>query len=140
MANSLKSLSRVQKFNIDILRKKLNAFLFEEDRLIRSLASLESELAQEKKFSDGNSEAMRSFGSYMKRYLKTKENLEANLAELRKQIDETKDAIIELYKEQKTYDIVDESRQRRKLKEEDAREQSMLDEIGTNTYIKQKKK
>ena len=139
MANSLKSLSRVQKFNIDILRKKLNELVSEEDKLVRSLAALEMELAQEKKFSNGNTEAMRSFGSYMKRYLKTKEAWEAELAELRKQIEETKDAIIELYKEQKTYDIVDANREKRKLKEADAREQSTLDEIGTNAYIKRKK-
>jgi len=139
MGNSLKSLSRVQKFNIDILRKKLNALLFEEDKLVSSLASLEKELVQEKKFSDGNAEAMRGFGAYMKRYLKTKETLEAKLADIRKQIEETKDAIIELYKEQKTYDIIDANREMRKQKEEDAREQSTLDEIGTNAYIKRKK-
>ena len=44
-----------------------------------------------------------------------------------------------MYKEQKTYDIVEENRKKAKQKEEDDKEQKSLDEIGTNKYIKDKK-
>ena len=41
-----------------------------------------------------------------------------------------------MYKEQKTYEIIDENRQRRLQQEEDLKLQKQLDEIGTNNYIK----
>ncbi len=58
---------------------------------------------------------------------------------LQVEIEKVKDQISEMYKEQKTYDIVEENRKKAKQKEEDDKEQKSLDEIGTNKYIKDKK-
>ena len=44
-----------------------------------------------------------------------------------------------MFKEQKTYEIVDKNRQEKELKEEELKAQKLLDEIGTNTYIKRNK-
>ena len=41
-----------------------------------------------------------------------------------------------MFKEQKTYEIIDENRQKRARHEEDLKLQKQLDEIGTNSYIK----
>ena len=59
------------------------------------------------------------------------------IARLKAQRDaEIRDVIAEMFKEQKTFEIVDERRHQREQKELDAREQKMLDEIGTNACIK----
>ena len=44
-----------------------------------------------------------------------------------------------MFKEQKTYEIIDEHRSKAELKELAEKEQKMLDEIGTNSYIKHHK-
>ena len=138
MKNSLKSLSRIQKFNIDEQRKILNAHLEEEEKLVAKLDKLNDEFIMEKAFAKLHEEF--DFGTYLERYLKERAALEQAIVAVREKIEEVKDVIRELYKEQKTYDIVDENRQKRHQKEQDDKEQKMLDEIGTNAYIKKRTK
>ena len=79
------------------------------------------------------------FGAYVKRYLKIRESLENQLVAVRKKIEEVRDIIAEMFKEQKTYEIVDRRRKEAEEKELSDKEQKMLDEIGTNAYIKKHK-
>ena len=76
------------------------------------------------------------FGAYLKHYLEQKENLLNQIEQLEQQISIVRDKISDMFKEQKTYEIVDENRQRRAASEEEAKFQKQLDEIGTNAYIK----
>ena len=61
------------------------------------------------------------------------------MAALRTEIEKVRDKISDMFKEQKTYEIVDNNRQKRREKEEAAKDQKTLDEIGTNAYIKRRK-
>ena len=137
MKKYLSTLSRIQKFNIDEKRKVLADLLTREENLQKKIQMLIEEYEREKEFSSNNESP--SFGAYLKRYLKTKESLEQSLRTLQVEIEKVKDQISEMYKEQKTYDIVEENRKKAKQKEEDDKEQKSLDEIGTNKYIKDKK-
>ena len=76
------------------------------------------------------------FGTYTKHYLQTKAELEDQLNMIRKKIEEIRDIIADMFKEQKTFEIVDKRRQEQANKELSEKEQKTLDEIGTNTYIK----
>lgn len=58
---------------------------------------------------------------------------------MRAEIEKVRDKIADMFKEQKTFEIVDDNRQKRREKENNAKEQKTLDEIGTNAYIKRKK-
>ena len=71
--------------------------------------------------------------------MKNRDALEAQLRALRLKIEEVRDIIADMFKEQKTYEIVDRNRAARQQKEEDDKTQKTLDEIGTNAYIKRKK-
>lgn len=135
MKSSLQTLTRIQKFNIDEQRKILVAYLTEEEKIIKTLNRLNREFEKEKEFAT-KSTNVGDFGAYVKRYLKYKEQLEEGLREVRNKILKIKDIIADMYKEQKTYEIVDDNRKTRQLKEEDNKNQKMLDEIGTNAYIK----
>ena len=137
MKNSLKTLQRIQKFSIDEQRKILNDYLEAEEKLHNRLAALNREFENEKEFArthDGG-----NFGAYVKRYMKNRDELEAQLRALRVKIEEVRDIIADMFKEQKTYEIVDRNRAARLQKEEDDKTQKTLDEIGTNAYIKRKK-
>ncbi len=135
MTKSLQTLSRIQKFKIDEQRKLLIEFQNKEDELQNRLDNLIIEYENEKKISSELGIAA-DFGAYTKRYLATKENLENQLIAVRKKIEEIRDIIADMFKEQKTFEIVDKHRQEQANKELSEKEQKTLDEIGTNTYIK----
>ncbi len=138
MAKSLQTLSRIQKFKIDEQRKILVEFQNKEEQLQTRLNNLISEYENEKKISTEIG-IQTDFGAYTKRYLRTKEELENQLAALRNKIEEIRDIIADMYKEQKTFEIINQHRQEQKLKELADKEQKNLDEIGTNAYIKNHK-
>lgn len=135
MKSSLQTLTRIQKFKIDEQRKVLVEFQNQEETLQHRLDALNQEFEQEKKTSRKLG-LVGDFGAYVKRYLKTKESLEHQLAAVRQKIEEIREIIADMFKEQKTYEIVDRERKVREAKELSDKEQKMLDEIGTNTYIK----
>ncbi len=138
MKDSLQTLSRIQKFSIDEQRKKLNEQLSVEERIVQALKNLNKQFELEKEFAreHGN---VGDFGAYVKHYLEQKDSLEQALEMVRFKIEEIKDIITDMYKEQKTYEIVDDNRKKRQAKEEEHKMQQTLDEIGTNTYIKKHK-
>ena len=138
MKSSLQTLTRIQKFKIDEQRKILVEFQNQEETLQHRLDTLNQEFEQEKKTSLKLG-LVGDFGAYVKRYLNTKESLENQLAAVRKKIEEIREIIADMFKEQKTYEIVDRERKKREEKEFSDKEQKMLDEIGTNTYIKKHK-
>ncbi len=139
MKNSLKTLERIQKFKIDEQRKIMVELQNKEDKIVNDLRRLIKEYEQEKEFAAQNG-YMGDFGAYTKRYLQYREAFEQALNEVRAKIAEVRDIISDMFKEQKTYEIVDRQRKEALAKEEDLKSQKMLDEIGTNAYIKNNKK
>lgn len=135
MKSSLQTLTRIQKFQIDEQRKILTEYQNKEEQLIENLRRLLKEYEQEKDFARKEG-YVGDFGAYTKRYLEFRHWLENELEQVRAKIAEVRDVIADMFKEQKTYEIVDDNRKKRELKEEDLKNQKMLDEIGTNTYIK----
>lgn len=138
MKNSLKTLERIQKFKIDEQRKIMVELQNKEDKIVNDLRRLTKEYEQEKEFAAQNG-YMGDFGAYTKRYLQYREAFEQALTEVRAKIAEVRDIISDMFKEQKTYEIVDRQRKEALAKEEDLKNQKMLDEIGTNAYIKNNK-
>ena len=58
---------------------------------------------------------------------------------VRQKIEQIRDVISDMFKEQKTYEIVDKNRAAAQQKDEEQKMQKTLDEIGTNAYIKHHK-
>lgn len=138
MKTSLQTLQRIQKFNIDEQRKILVELQTKEEQLQNNLNRLNTEYEQELEFATQNP-GFGDFGAYTQRYLQYREAFEAQLAALRTEIEKVRDKISDMFKEQKTYEIVDKNRQKRREKEDAAKDQKTLDEIGTNAYIKRRK-
>ena len=138
MKNSLQTLTRIKKFDIDEQRKILVEYQTVEDKLLAALKDLNAEFEREKLFSAQNP-GIGDFGAYVKRYMRQREELEAALADIRSKIVAVQEVIADMFKEQKTFEIVDDNRKKRKIKEDNDKEQKMLDEIGTNNYIKHNK-
>ena len=135
MANPLKTLSRIRKNELDDLRRVLVAELKTEEEIQTSIKNLINTYEAEKEFVLKNP-ALCDFGAYTKEFLKAKEKLNSQLREVQQRIEQLRDKIADVFKEQKTFDIVDENRKKEQQKIFEQQQQKMLDEIGTNTYIK----
>ena len=135
MRNSLQTLGRIKKFELDELQRRLAAELEQEESLTGKIKKLTADYEAEKLFAMQNP-GIGDFGAYTDLYLKRRRALEEKLEAVRRRIENLRDEMAAAFKERKTYEIVDENRQKRRRKEIDAREQKMLDEIGTNAYIK----
>ena len=139
MNKSLKTLTRIKKFDIDEQRKLLAEQQEAEEQTIEELRLLNEKFEAEKIFAMENPSLCGDFGLYTKRYLKIRAALEIKLNNIRQRIEEIRDIIADMFKEQKTYEIIDENRTKQEEKELTEKEQKLLDEIGTNTYIKHHK-
>ncbi len=135
MNKSLKTLSRIQKFNIDEQRKRLAEKMEEEAVVIDNIRKLDARYREEKAFATKNP-GVGDFGLFTKRYLELRRREEEHLKQVKLQIEEIRDKISEMFKEQKTFEIVDQRRAAAERYENEQKEQKMLDEIGTNAYIK----
>lgn len=135
MRNSLQTLERIKKIEIDEQRRLLMVELGKEDSLQHQISELIAKYEQEKEFVMQNP-GICDFGAYTKQYLENRKMLEKQLKDIQIKIEQIRDIMADMFKEQKTYKIVDENRRRRRQKEFENQEQKMLDEIGTNTYIK----
>ncbi len=139
MKSALKTLARIQKFQIDEQRKILSELQEKQDILQAQLEQLNRDFEQEKEFARNNA-GVGDFGAYVKRYMQQRENLEMQIAVLEKKIEHERDVMADMFKEQKTYEIVDDQRTKRAAKEEEQKMQKVLDEIGTNSFLKNHKK
>ena len=135
MSKSLKTLSRIQKFNIDEQRKKLAEKMDEEAAVIENIRQLDARYEEEKVFA-GKNPGVGDFGLFTKRYLRLRRQEEERLRRVKQEIEAIRDKISEMFKEQKTFEIIDEHRTAAERYENEQKEQKMLDEIGTNAYIK----
>lgn len=135
MRSALKTLERIKKFELDEQQRLLSAALEQEEALQSALEELINCYNQEKEFVMQNP-GMCDFGAYTDQYLKKRRDLEQKLRDIRVKIEQIRDVMADIFKEQKTYSLVDEHRRHAKQKEFEAAEQKTLDEIGTNAYIK----
>ena len=135
MKDSLKTLERVKKFEIDEQRRVLMQKLAKEDELQRLLQNLMDDYEREKEFVTQNP-TICDFGAYTEQYLKTRRALEKSIADIQAEIEQLRDIMASMFKEQKTFEIVAQNRKNRQNKKLAEQEQKLLDEVGTNTYIK----
>ena len=135
MKNSLKTLERVKKFEIDEQRRILMQKLAKEEELQNLLNKLIEDYEKEKEFVSQNP-TLCDFGAYTDQYIKKCRALEKSIIDIQTEIEQIRDVMSEMFKEQKTFEVVAQNRKNKKLKELAEQEQKLLDEIGTNTYIK----
>ncbi len=138
MPNALKTLERIKKFELDEQRRILVVKLENLEKLQNQLQNLNEEYEREKAFVAANP-TFGDFGAYTEQYLKKQRRLKKNIAAAEAEIEQIRDVMADIFKEQKTFSIIDNIHQKARQKELDAAEQKLLDEVGTNAYIKHHK-
>ncbi|MBQ9235775.1 MAG: flagellar FliJ family protein [Alphaproteobacteria bacterium] len=135
MSKALKTLERVKKFELDEQRRRLALKLDNLAKLQTALHHLNSDYEKEKEFVS-RQPALYDFGAFTAQYLKKRRALEESIEKAEADISQLRDIMADVFKEQKTFEIIDNIQQKAKQKMLDDAEQKMLDEIGTNAYIK----
>ena len=134
---SLNTLARIQRWDLDRLRREMNELQKLRDDLIRRdeklvhILSREAELAEE-----GKGEA--DYALFAQRIGEQRDSLAVSVAEVDRNIDVKQIEVSEVFQEIKRYEIVEKRVLQRQQREEERRDQARLDEIGLNTHIRQR--
>ena len=120
MKSPLAILNRVKKFELDEQQRILAAELDRETAMVTDLKRLNEEFEKEKAFAFAHPELC-DFGLYTEQYLKKKRRMEKQLEVIRQKIESIIDIMADIFKEQKTYEIVEKNRQVAERKKQEER-------------------
>ncbi len=135
MAKSLRSLIRLNEWEVDQRRRKLGALLQSLNSLETAVDDLAAELVREQEQA-GQSPAEGGFlyGNYAFAVIARRESLEDAIAEMEVRIAAAREELGEAYRELKKFEVAQEVRDTREAQELAREEQAILDELGLQTY------
>lgn len=136
---TLKTLIKLQKTRVDeqrqILAKLQDALSLIEERMMQ----LEIDMAREQVVAQENEEARESLGAYLKACVQKARDLEKQRHAAIIAVDEAREGLIQLFEEQKRYEIALTAQEAEQLAEEKHNERLELDEIGGTRHARQTK-
>jgi flagellar FliJ protein len=134
-AKGLKTLVRLSKFNVDEKRRVLTALQAEEDRIIATIDQAEHRLKEEQKIAAADSTGVGFlYGAYHRAWRQQRNQQDLALMTVRAQIEGAREELAEAYRELKTYEITQATREKREREEADRKEQIFLDEVGLTQF------
>lgn len=134
-SKGLKTLIRLSKFHVDERRRVLVALQNAEDKVLAEIATHANRLKEEQRLAAGDATGVGYlYGSYHRAWMDRRDNLDRSLAALRQQIEAARDALAQAYREQKTYEITQQERDRKEQEDRNRKEQSFLDEMGQQMH------
>jgi flagellar export protein FliJ len=135
MDKDLHSLIRLRKWAVDEKQRELGELLGREQMVENAIAQLEAQMQTERDIvRDNPTMAGFTFGTYSQFHKMQREHLQAALSALREKIDEMRDALADLYKEQKVAEISQDNRTQAAKAERERKTQNMLDEIAADRH------
>lgn len=135
MAANIKSLIRLNEWNVDEKRRKLGELLRLQADLEDQLKRLDENHAREKQAAtDDPAGAGMAYASYATQVRQRRANLLDSIAQMDIVVGYARDELSEAYQELKKYENVEQNRQRRHELELARREQVMLDEVALNQH------
>jgi flagellar biosynthesis chaperone FliJ len=137
---TLDTLIKLQKSLVDEQRQHLVKLQDMLDEIIRRIAVLEIEKTRELLAAESSAEARATYGAFLKRIVAKGRELEKERQVAAHAVDLAHARLIELFEEQKRYEIAEAARLEAEAKEERRRERIDLDEVGGVTYTRRKGK
>ena len=139
MAANIKNLIRLHEWSVDEKRRKLGELLRLQGELEDQLKQLEADLIEQQKAAAADPTlAGLTYGAFAKQVIQRRENLQESIDQMQFVIGHAQDELSDAYQELKKYETVESNRQRRFEREQDRREQIMLDEIALNQHRRKK--
>lgn len=134
-AKGLKTLIRLSKFNVDEKRRTLTALQAREDQLLDDIARAQQQLKDEQRIAAEDATGVGFiYGAYHRAWMGVREDQDRALLAVRRQIEGARDELAEAYRELKTYEITQSSREKSEQAEMDRKERIFLDEVGATLH------
>ena len=139
MAANIKNLIRLHEWNVDEKRRKLGELLRLQGELEDQMKQLEADLIEQQKAAAADPAlAGLTYGAFAKQVIQRRENLQDSIDQMDFVIGHAQDELSDAYQELKKYETVESNRQRRFEREQNRREQIMLDEVALNQHRRKK--
>ena len=137
MAGKLRNLVRLCEWRVDERRRKLGELL----RLVANLEDqarrLETELAGEQAIAGASpGEAGFLYGNYAEAVILRRDRIAESIAKTEEEIASAREELNDAYRELKKYQVTEESRRQRKLRETSRKEQAVADELSTQGFLR----
>lgn len=128
--NSLKSVIRLHKWQLDEKRRELTDLENLREGLLADVARLEEEVERERDTARRNFEASFTFAAYAKSARERHERLDRSIAHVDEQIVAANEAVAEAYRELKKYELAEEEREKREALKLRRKQEALLDETA----------
>ncbi|MBB4266076.1 flagellar export protein FliJ [Roseospira visakhapatnamensis] len=130
----LHAVIRLTKREVDDLRRHLGERLREEQALMEQDQRLDEALAREAGVADAEPAAAYTFANYLEVHRRHKQAVAEGLAAVRARIDAVREALAEVYRRLKTYELAQEARDARAAEEQARKDQAVLDEVALTMH------
>ncbi|WP_299442237.1 flagellar FliJ family protein [uncultured Rhodospira sp.] len=130
----LHAIIRLNKLEIDELRRQLGVLLREEATLVARDRALDAALDRESRLANAHPEAAYTLGAFLAAHRQRKEALAGELEDVRTRIAEMRETLGELFRRRKTYELAQEARDLRAAQDLARKDQAVLDEIGLTMH------
>ncbi len=135
MANDLHTLIRFNEWSVDQRRRDLGEVLGALADLESSLHRLGEELVREQRaVLAAPEEAGFFYGNYANAVIDRRNHINDGIASMEQQVVEAREKLDEAYRELKKYEVAQETRDLRRIREETRKEQIEFDEMGLQTH------
>lgn len=131
---TLETLIRVQKRQLDQLRRDLVGLEQLAEDLRRQADDLEREVAAQQALARTTAEGAFAYPGYARQVIARREKIAASIADVDERLAAMRERVAEAFQDLKRYDIVLSNRRQQARMEADRREQLALDEMGLEAH------
>ena len=135
---SLATLIKLQKTYVDEQREQLAKLQAYVEAVRERIALLEIEKAREQAAAEQEFAARQTYGAFLKGAIKRGQELDKELSAALQAVEIARDQLALLFEEQKRYEIAEENRLKAEAFEDNRREKSALDEVGSVSFQRKK--
>lgn len=129
--NSLKTVIRLHKWQLDEKRRALVELQNLRDHLQMEIHRLEEEVGREAALASQDFEAARAFPNYAKMARTRHDKLDQSVAKVDEQIAAANEEVAEAYRELKKFELAEEEREKREALKLRRKQEAVLDETAS---------
>lgn len=130
----LPGLIQLNQWKVDEQRRKVTELEILSERLAEQVEQLQADIEREGRNSGDSVEASQAFSAFLAGSMAQREKLRGSIADLQLQISAAKDDLADAYRELKSYEVAQASRDARERHKQELRERVKMDEIGMGMY------
>lgn len=134
---SRRALIRLQKWHVDEIRRRLAELEVMRKEFEEKGRELETTLADERQFGERSPLGSFAYPSFARAMTERRQKLDQSIQNIDREIEATKAALGDAYRELKKVELLEEGRVQREQAEAARREQSELDDIALKAHQRQ---